>query len=78
MLFYMNRNLVALWYQEPIRQTNVATLVNNLGRVLQALGDLAGARAAFERALTIFQEILGEDHPNTMLVRNPLDLLTLR
>lgn len=74
----MNGNLVALWYQEPIRQTNVATLVNNLGRVLQALGDLAGARAAFERALTIFQEILGEDHPNTVLVRNNLDLLTLR
>ena len=30
---------------------NVAILVNNLGMVLQDLGDLAAARAAYERAL---------------------------
>jgi Tfp pilus assembly protein PilF len=31
----------------------VANRVNNLGSVLQDLGDLAGARAHFERALGI-------------------------
>jgi tetratricopeptide (TPR) repeat protein len=48
---------------------------NNLGLVLQALGDLAGARAAFERALQIFRQFLGEDHPHTVTVRNNLDSL---
>ena len=39
---------------------NVAIRVNNLGRVLQDLGDLAGARAAFERAL---RDRRGEPRP---------------
>jgi Tfp pilus assembly protein PilF len=43
---------------------NVATDVNNLGTVLQAQGDLPEARKCFERALKIFREKLGEDHPN--------------
>jgi hypothetical protein len=30
---------------------------------------LAGAKSAFERALKIFQELLGDDHPKTRLVR---------
>jgi tetratricopeptide (TPR) repeat protein len=41
----------------------IAILVNNLGLVLQALGDLGGARAAFERALAIGEKTLGPDHP---------------
>ena len=39
--------------------------VNNLGSVLQALGDLAGARAAFERALQIDEKILGPTTPRS-------------
>ena len=54
---------------------NVATDVNNLGGVLQDLGDLAGARAAFERALAIFERVLGPDHPNTRTVRGNLESL---
>ena len=54
---------------------NVATGVNNLGLVLQALGDLAGARAAFERALAIFVKFLPADHPNIRIVRDNLDSL---
>ncbi len=42
----------------------VASGVNNLGSVLQALGDLAGARAAFERALRIDERAYGPDHPD--------------
>ncbi|TEU14297.1 MAG: tetratricopeptide repeat protein, partial [Anaerolineales bacterium] len=47
----------------------------NLGNVLQALGDLAGARAAWERALQIRREFLGENHPRTVMVRNKLHSL---
>ncbi|MGH9360276.1 MAG: tetratricopeptide repeat protein [Thermoanaerobaculia bacterium] len=54
---------------------NVATAVNNLGNVLQDLGDLQGARAAAERALGIVEATLGPDHPNTRLVRENLAAL---
>ena len=42
----------------------MATNVNNLGIVLQALGDLPGAKAAYERALKIDEKAFGPDHPN--------------
>jgi tetratricopeptide (TPR) repeat protein len=51
----------------------VAIEVNNLGGVLQHLGDLQEARKCFERALKIFREKLGEGHPNTKLVANNLN-----
>ena len=54
---------------------NVAIRVNNLGLVLQDLGDLAGARAAFERALAIFERVLGPDHPSTRIARGNLKSL---
>jgi tetratricopeptide (TPR) repeat protein len=41
----------------------VAIRVNNLGRVLQDLGDLDGARAYCERALAIDEAALGSHHP---------------
>ncbi|MSS71418.1 MAG: tetratricopeptide repeat protein [Candidatus Latescibacteria bacterium] len=47
-----------------------------LGQVLQALGDLPGAKAATGRALRIFREFLGEDHPHTVLVRKNLEGLS--
>jgi hypothetical protein len=37
---------------------------NHLGTVLRELGDLAGARTKYERALEIGQAILGADHPS--------------
>ena len=42
----------------------MATDVNNLGRVLKELGDLPGAKAAYERALKIDEKAFGPDHPN--------------
>ena len=53
----------------------MATAVNNLGSVLKAEGDLAGARAAYERALAIAEKALGPDHPNTVIFRRNLDIL---
>jgi Tfp pilus assembly protein PilF len=53
----------------------VAKGVNNLGLVLQAQGDLAGARACYERAVKILTQFLGPDHPNTQIVRENLQSL---
>ena len=49
--------------------------VNNLGFVLQDLGDLQGAKKNYERALAIFTKFLGKDHPNTVTVRNNIEYL---
>jgi tetratricopeptide (TPR) repeat protein len=43
----------------------VATMANNLGGVLNDLGELQEARKLYERALKIRREKLGEDHPAT-------------
>ena len=43
--------------------------------VLQDLGDLAGARAAFERALGIDEKSFGPDHPNVATDVNNLGLV---
>jgi tetratricopeptide (TPR) repeat protein len=45
---------------------------NNLGLVLKDLGDLAGARAQFERALAIGETALGPDHPRVAVIRGNL------
>jgi hypothetical protein len=50
----------------------VAAWRNNLGGVLRALGDLAGARAQLERALEIGEAALGPDHPNVAIYRDNL------
>ena len=52
--------------------SNVAIRRSNLGRVLQALGDLAGARVQLERALEIGEAALGPDHPTVATWRNNL------
>jgi hypothetical protein len=49
---------------------------NNLGLVLQDLGDLPGAREQFERALTISEAALGPDHPTVRTMRGNLDSVT--
>ncbi len=46
---------------------DVATRVNNLGRVLQDQGDLAGAKACGERALRITEDTHGPDHPTVAI-----------
>jgi hypothetical protein len=54
---------------------NVAIYVNNLGSVLKELGHLDGARQAYQRALTIFEMVLGSDHQRTQTVRSNLAAL---
>ena len=53
----------------------VAIRANNLGMVLQDLGDLPAARQHYERALAILRQFLPEDHPNIKIVRGNLEVL---
>ncbi|MEA3397248.1 MAG: tetratricopeptide repeat protein, partial [Chloroflexota bacterium] len=55
----------------------VATAHNNLGSVLKDLGDLAGARAAYERSLAIFERFLPPEHPKIQTVRDNLLVIQL-
>ena len=57
---------------------NIARDVNNLGLVLQNLGDLTGAREAFERALGISEKFLPADHPKIRIVQESLERLGWR
>ena len=54
---------------------NVARDVNNLGSVQQAIGDFQGAKEHYGRALEIFRNRMGENHPSTVTVRNNLAAL---
>jgi len=51
---------------------NVAAGVNNLGNVLQDLGDMEGAKKMFERALAIDEATYGPDHPDVAISINNL------
>jgi len=53
----------------------VAIHVNNLGSVLQDLGELAEARKHFERALKIDEASYGPDHPTVAIRVNNLGLV---
>lgn len=55
--------------------SNVATDLNNLGLVLKTLGDMAGARIAYERALKIDEVVHGPDHPDVATTLNNLGLV---
>ena len=50
----------------------VATYVSNLGGILRDLGDLAGARAAYEQALSIGERMLGNDDARVLSLRRKL------
>jgi tetratricopeptide (TPR) repeat protein len=47
-------------------------LFNSLGYHLHAVADLPAARATYQRALTIFERVLGPDHPNVATLVNNL------
>jgi len=51
---------------------DAASLWGNLGYYLHRVADYAGARAADERALAIFERVLGSDHPNVATLVNNL------
>ena len=49
--------------------------LNNFAQLLQAQGDLAGARPLLERALAIREKVLGPEHPDTAASLHNLALL---
>jgi hypothetical protein len=49
--------------------------LNNLGWVLEAEGDPAGALSTYEMALSIAEKFLGSEHPTTTIYRRNLDKL---
>lgn len=59
----------------PDARANVAIRVNNLGSVLEGLGDLDGARTAYERALAILEQFFAPEHPNIRVVTRNLEAL---
>ena len=46
---------------------------NRLDAVIEAAGGFAEARGLFARALQIFQSLLGNDHPRTLMARGNLE-----
>ena len=44
---------------------DTARSLNNMGFLLQAMGDYAAARPYYEHALDIRRKVLGEEHPDT-------------
>ena len=58
--------------------TNVASVVNNLGGLLEDLGDLAGAKKQYKRALAIWEKKFGIDHPNVAGAANNLGMVLQR
>ena len=55
----------------------MATGLNNLGQHQYQLGDLIDARESIERAYSIFQKSLGEEHPNTQYLKAVVEQLDL-
>ena len=71
----LNNKAVELCEENNLDQHLYAASLNNLGTLLQDMGDLAGARPYYERALTIKEKALGPDHPDTALSLNNLGYL---
>jgi Tetratricopeptide repeat len=51
-----------------------ALSLRNLAVLLEAEGDLTGARLLYERTLAIYEKALGPEHPNATSVRDHLNL----
>jgi tetratricopeptide (TPR) repeat protein len=60
-----------------LEHSYTAIALNNLARLYQDEGDLAGARPLFERALAIQEKVLGPEHPDTAISLNNLAILLM-
>ena len=63
---------IAAGHAETAGVEDAGALWNNLGYHLWMIADLEGARGAFERALGIWEHVLGPDHPNVASAVNNL------
>jgi hypothetical protein len=65
----------AAGHAEEANLAPAGQLWNSFGYQVKTLADYAGAKAAFERALKIFEKFLPPDHPNIKIVRDNLKSL---
>ena len=59
----------------PSLPEQAALMYNNLGALLDSMGDYPAARPYYEQALAIWREVLGEKHPDTARSLNNLGYL---
>ncbi len=52
---------------------SIATSQSNLATVLQALGELEGAKTLLIQSYEAFMNLLGEDNPSTLTVKGNLE-----
>jgi len=62
------------WFYGP-DNLDAAVILNKLGDTARAQGESAEARTFFARALGIFRDNLGQDHPYTIITEEHLDAL---
>ena len=72
---YLERSLAISEQVLGEQHPDTATSLNNLGMLLQAMGDYAGARPYLERSLAISEQVLGAQHPDTATSLNNLGML---
>ena len=71
----MNVHLELLNKEYGPNHPNIASCVNNMGLVLQDMGDLQGAKEFYEQALRIDKKEYGPNHPNMATLLNNLGLV---
>ncbi len=54
---------------------STATRLRNLALLLRTQGELDAARPLYERALAIWERVLGPDHPDTAASRRSLEFV---
>ena len=59
----------------PAAERGTSRLINNLGMLLQDMGQLEEARPLYEEALQVRRETLGERHPGTLVLINNMGVL---
>ena len=58
-----------------VEHPSVATALNNLAAIYQALGEYEEAEPLYQKALNIDEKVLGEDHPNTAADQDNIEQL---
>jgi tetratricopeptide (TPR) repeat protein len=58
-----------------LTNTDVATSLNNLAYLYDSQGRYQEAEPLYQQALDIAQKVLGENHPNTITIRQNLEAL---